>query len=596
MKQIGRLDVRIISASIFFVICLSVWLIQPIAQAQGSLFYVATDGDDSGGDGSLANPWATITQALDSVPDGSTILVRPGLYTGRIRIRGQFAQGVIVRSEVPYQAQLQHDSTVLTVFDAQGVTIEGFDISHTPGSNVGGLVIQVQDLIGEPGGADFVSRITFRNNILHDSYNNDILKINNGAGDVLVEGNIFYNQSGSDEHIDINSVTDVIVRDNIFFNDFAGSGRPDNNNTSSYIVVKDSNGSDDTNIGSRNITIQRNIFLNWSGSTGSNFVLIGEDGQLFYEAQTVLVENNLMLGNSTNVMRAPFGVKGAKDVTFRHNTISGDLPALAYAMRLNREGANLPNDNIQFYNNIWSDPTGTMGAENVSRPNDFSDTPPDDTTSFSLDHNVYWNGSAAIPESSAELINYTDDANRLVADPLLPLATNITVPRWQAGTNQFADGSTTIRQAFERLVALYGAIPQNSAVLDAALPSQSPSEDILGRSRLVGNGPDLGAWEFQPALVLVGTPGDQTIYLSWTINTSLPPTSSWQITYNSPISPVQTITGILNTTRLYTITGLTNNLPYTITLSAIEGSAVTLSDSVVVTPTDQFIYLPIVDK
>ena len=37
--------------------------------------------------------------------------------------------------------------------------------------------------------------------------------------------NVFYNQSGSDEHIDINSVTDVLVQDNVFFNDFAGSGR-----------------------------------------------------------------------------------------------------------------------------------------------------------------------------------------------------------------------------------------------------------------------------------------------------------------------------------------------------------------------------------
>ena len=47
----------------------------------------------------------------------------------------------------------------------------------------------------------------------------------------LPERNIFYNQTGSDEHIDINSVEDVVVRDNVFFNDFEGSGRGNGNDT-----------------------------------------------------------------------------------------------------------------------------------------------------------------------------------------------------------------------------------------------------------------------------------------------------------------------------------------------------------------------------
>jgi hypothetical protein len=238
--------------------------------------------------------------------------------------------------------------------------------------------------------------------------------------------------------------------------------------------------------------VRRNVFLNWQGSTGSNFVLVGEDGKPYHEARNVMVENNLMLGNSANVMRAAFGVKGSRDVTFRNNTVVGDLPSLAYAMRLNTEGSNLPNQNIRFYNNIWSDPTGTMGAENASRPNDFSDTPSGQTSSFVLDRNLYWNGSNSVPSDSAELVNPTGDARRITANPLLPSLSGIALPRWNVSSGQFGGGATTIRDAFVRLVNSYGTPGAGSPVIGAADAAQAPTHDILGNPRTT---PDIGAVE-----------------------------------------------------------------------------------------------------
>jgi len=451
----------------------------------GPVYYVATDGDDTTGIGSVEAPWATITTALGWVPDGSTILVRPGTYFGRVQLEQTFAQGVTVRSEVPYQARLRYDAAVVTAFHGQGITLEGFDVAHS-GPGAGPLVVQIQDLIGAAGGDDFVRRITLRNNVLHDSWGNDILKINKGAGDIVVEGNVFYNQHGDDEHIDINSATDVVVRDNIFFNDFAGSGRTNGNDTANYIVVKDSNADGDTNHGAARVAIRRNIFAHWEGKPGAHFVLVGEDGQEFLEARDVVVENNLLLGDAPNVMRAPFGVRGAKCVVFRHNTVVGDFPSLAFALRMNATGAP-PNEEIAFYNNIWCDPTGTMV--------DFSDSPPAETTSWVLDNNVYWNGGNEFPVGNDDLLNVSDDVDAVIGDPLLPSPTGVVLPRWDPDAGQFTDGSTTACEAFARLATLHGALGSGSSAIDAAEAVIGPAHDILGQPRPAGSAPDAGAFE-----------------------------------------------------------------------------------------------------
>ena len=49
-------------------------------KAADNTYYVAKNGNDTTGDGSIGNPWLTIQKAADTVTAGNTVLVRAGIY------------------------------------------------------------------------------------------------------------------------------------------------------------------------------------------------------------------------------------------------------------------------------------------------------------------------------------------------------------------------------------------------------------------------------------------------------------------------------------------------------------------------------------
>ncbi len=455
-----------------------------VAQGAARSFYVSPRGSDRAGDGSLGRPWATLLHATDIMPDvGAELVFLDGAY-GPQRLERAFRKAVIIRAEHPYRARwisTPSHHRLLSIQRGRRVTISGFEMAGRPGGKDEYLIH-----ITTPE----TSEILLHNNIIHDSYDNDIIKINAGAHHIRFLGNLVYNQPRQgDEHMDINTVHDVMVEDNVFFNDFAASKRRVLNNTHPFVLIKNSANHQET----RNFLVRGNIFLNWQGLADQPYLLLGEDAKPFHEAENVLVENNLFLGNSPNRMTAAFAIKGARNVVFRANTVHGDFPLGAdvwgFALRLGREGVNPRNEKISFANNIWSDPTGTMTH--------FSAGKPADSTAVTIRNCLYYNGGRPIPVDKNRVLNVTDDPQAIVKDPGLPASLEgVVAPTWNPATHQFADGSSTIDEVRKKLVETFGTPSESSPVVDAADPGNMPREDILHRPR--GPKPDIGAVEVRP--------------------------------------------------------------------------------------------------
>ncbi len=379
----------------------------------------------------------------------------------------------------------------------------------------------------------------------------------------------------TDEHIDVNSVTDVVIQDNIFFNDFAGSARPISETSHSFITIKDSNEGVDGLEGSERIAVRRNIFLNWQGGL-ETIIQVGNDGKAFHEAKDVTIENNLFIGNSPQNAYSVLGVRGARDVVFANNTTVGDFPSSAYAMWIALKDLNPVNENIAFYNNIWSDPTGSMGSYyQETDDNEFAKGNPADVINAILDNNLYWNGPQPLP--GGDLFTPTvDDARALVADPLLNFFHDaVVVPRWEG--EAFLSGNTTIRQEFLRLVEEYAVLPPGSPAIGQADPAHAPAEDILGQPRSAT--PELGVFEYR--LALSGSVDNTTVHLNWSqLNEAN--AASLRVTATAADGTQTEFDNIPADAREYTLTDLAPQTRYAIQLSALDagGNVQTLSNTI----------------
>ena len=468
-------------------------------------YFVAPNGDDRNGDGSPAKPWQSITKAAESVPDnGSTIIVKDGIYMGNISIDRQFEKTCRIVAENPYKAHIigpGGSGRAMLLNNVSNVVFSGFDIYGEPRPGE-------DDRVKNP----FLIQITtpnanhirFENCFIHDSYNNDLIKINSSANHIVFSNCAVFNQTThvGDQLFDINTVRDIIVEDCLLFSDYAGSGRNDPLLSQSFIVIKSSSSNPERIC--NHVTVRRNVFFNWSGRNDQAFILLGEDARPVLEAQDILIENNLLILNSKAPVWGTLLYKGSmKNVTTRANTVTGhpnspighpNAQGFGYysVFCFLLDETFPPMEEMVFANNLFSDNTGKMPRFSHVMQKWFK-TPKD----LVANNNLYWNGGSPIHSEPADIFTPVNDHRAILGNPhLTDVPHEQIIPRINPKTGLFYSGNKTIRQEFYRFVKTYAIPGVGSAAIGEGNPDPRfmPADDILGTPRNP-QFPDVGCYE-----------------------------------------------------------------------------------------------------
>jgi spore coat protein CotH len=142
----------------------------------------------------------------------------------------------------------------------------------------------------------------------------------------------------------------------------------------------------------------------------------------------------------------------------------------------------------------------------------------------------------------------------------------------------------------------------DSPLVDAGR-DEGITTDLDGHPRPLWGAPDMGAYEVQsPFVRLRARPGNRSIRLQWEVAGNNPALAGFAISTTVEAGAATAIlpgliTGIPTTTRSYTLTGLTNEVWYTVSVEAMDmlDNMLERSNQVTVRPTEGYtVYLPLV--
>jgi parallel beta-helix repeat protein len=518
--------IKRLSITVLFILT-SIACASPVT-AQGNTYYVATDGIDAPGCGTIASPCRTIQHAASLVEAGDTVLVNPGTYTGGITIEtsGTASEPITFRA------------------NGAGVVING------------------------SGGERDAFFITWADYIVVDG-----LTIQNATRAAV--------RIDNSHHVTVRNCTFANNTTWGLFTDFSDYTTVEN--CESYGAAEEhgiyiSNSSDYPTIRGNRLHHNNGCGLHMNGD-----ISMGGDGIISY----ALIENNIIYENGTGG-GSGINMDGVTNSLIRNNLLYNNHASGISIYQI--DGGSGSHDNRVLNNTILMASNGRWG---INIPGT------DDTNNKLFNNIIYnyhsWRGSITI--GSPTLSGFESDYN-VVMDRFSTDDgdTRLTLAQWQAlGYDLHSIIAMPIQLFVNASAADYHLTPGSPAI-DKGISLDDVPTDLEGKPRPSGIAYDIGAYEFQPALVLSGKAGDQTIYLNWSLNTTLPAGSAWRITYYSQtVASMVSLSNIVSPTRAYTLTGLTNYQWYTVTLSTV-GSTPILSDTVRVMPTDKLVYLPLVLK
>jgi len=477
-------------------------------------------------------PWLTIQHAADVLIAGETVIIKPGFYAERVLPQNSGEQGKLIT----FEASLANTVTMwgFDTVNANYLRIDGFNIatdySLTGWTEKYGVFIR----------SDFVEVV---NNHFHDlkaaaiqGYWGEDFPIS-----AYIAGNTIYR---SQMGIVVTGESWIVENNEVERLYNYGSGDSDYSRffgESHQILGNYFHGTDlENEIGSAHVDC---------------FQTFDNNGE---HVRNVIIENNICYDFHQGFMGEAAFYGNSSDLTFRNNIFSH---AGAWGMSIHqiRDVTAVHNvfADIRYHGIGFRD-----GATGVVKNNIFynagSNYWASDGGSVVGSHNLLYKSSDTV-----DPIDFPDDiANQ---DP------------------RFVDPANDDYH-----------LQLGSPAVDAGTNS-SVTADMDGIHRPQGTGYDIGAYEFAPPLILNATSGDQIIYLAWTLNVTLPVTATWQIEYLGPHGDQESpISKLPNPTRAFTLTGLTNYSPYTITVSAIYTTTSILSDSVRALPTNHITYIPLV--
>jgi hypothetical protein len=306
--------------------------------------HVAMNGDDDGGDGSQAQPFASIDRALNGVAPGTRVLVHEGRYGpfSAQRLAGTAAKPIAIAADGAVVLEARGAQAIIGLSDPAYVVIEGFALE---GATVHGMNIDDEGSYDTPAHHLVLRDLTIPS--AGSGGNNDCIKLS-GLDDFWV---LDSDVGGCDrgEIIDMVGCHRGVIAGN-HFHDAVQNG------------VQTKGGSADT-------LIHGNVFeniparaVNAGGSTGTEFF---RPADASYEAARISIIANVFVRNG-EMSGAAVAYVGCDGCLFAHNTVIEPRSWVARILQESTDARFVPSRNGRFVNNLIVLEPSALRAELVN--------------------------------------------------------------------------------------------------------------------------------------------------------------------------------------------------------------------------------------